>query len=118
MPLSPTPNTDDLIHALTYEQALRLEAEGKLNDTSREVEELSVQLFEQANEMVALSVAPALSSKKRVEMLEKRTPTSAGVWTGWRAPWAGSRRVRELLGQSENRSLDHAVHREGSHRRP
>ncbi|KAK8136900.1 ribosomal protein L32 [Apiospora sp. TS-2023a] len=50
---SPTPSADDLMEALTREQSLRQAAEGRLNETSREVEELSVTLFEQANEMVA-----------------------------------------------------------------
>ena len=36
------------MEALSREQALRMEAEGRLNETSKEVEELSVTLFEQA----------------------------------------------------------------------
>jgi len=58
--------------ALTKEQALRREAEGRLNDTSREVEELSVSLFEQANEMVATERRARAKLEERVEMLERR----------------------------------------------
>ena len=69
---SPTPSTDDLLEALSREQHLRLEAEGKLSDTSREVEELSVQLFEQANEMVASERRARARLEERVEVLERR----------------------------------------------
>lgn len=69
---SPPPSTDDLLEALTREQQLRLAAEGKLNDTSNEVEELSVTLFEQANEMVAHERKMRARLEERVGELEKR----------------------------------------------
>lgn len=69
---SPAPSTDDLLDALTREQQLRLAAEGKLNDTSREVEELSVTLFEQANEMVATERRARARLEERVGELERR----------------------------------------------
>lgn len=72
IPMSPTPSTDELLNALSREQSLRLQAEGKLNDTSREVEELSVSLFEQANEMVATERRARAKLEERVEVLEKR----------------------------------------------
>lgn len=72
IPMSPTLSTDELLNALSREQSLRLQAEGKLNDTSREVEELSVQLFEQANEMVATERRARAKLEERVEVLEKR----------------------------------------------
>jgi len=68
----PGPSTDELLQALTREQALRREAEGRLSDTSREVEELSVSLFEQANEMVATERRARAKLEERVGMLEKR----------------------------------------------
>lgn len=69
---SPPPSTEDLLQALTREQSLRLAAEGKLNETSREVEELSVTLFEQANEMVATERKAKARLEERVGELEKR----------------------------------------------
>lgn len=67
-----TTSTDDLLEALTREQRLRLAAEAKVNDTSREVEELSVSLFEEANEMVATERRERARLEARVGELEKR----------------------------------------------
>ena len=71
-PLSPTPSSDELLEALSREQSLRLAAEGRLSDTSREVEELSATLFEQANEMVASERRARAALEERVETLERR----------------------------------------------
>jgi hypothetical protein len=69
---SPAPSSDDLLEALTREQQLRLAAEGKLNDSSREIEDLSVTLFEQANEMVATERRARARLEERVGELERR----------------------------------------------
>ena len=69
---SPTPSSDELLSALSREQTLRRAAEGRLSDTSREVEELSTQLFEQANEMVASERRARAALQERVETLERR----------------------------------------------
>ncbi|KAH6655286.1 hypothetical protein BKA67DRAFT_657236 [Truncatella angustata] len=69
---SPAPSTDDLMEALSREQNLRIAAEGKLDETSKEVEELSATLFEQANEMVASERKARAKLEERVEVLEKR----------------------------------------------
>ncbi|KAK4680203.1 hypothetical protein QC764_210990 [Podospora pseudoanserina] len=58
--------TGDLLTALGREQARRMEVEKRLNQTSREVEELSVSLFEQANEMVASERRARAELEKRV----------------------------------------------------
>jgi septal ring factor EnvC (AmiA/AmiB activator) len=76
-PLSPTtasaaPNADDLLEALTREKSLRKEAEGRLTDSSREIEELSAALFEQANEMVADERRARAKLEERVGELERR----------------------------------------------
>ncbi|KAK3296890.1 uncharacterized protein B0H64DRAFT_440383 [Chaetomium fimeti] len=62
----------DLLSALSREQALRAEAEGRLSETSREVEELSASLFEQANEMVASERRARARLEQRVGELERR----------------------------------------------
>ncbi|CAK7235330.1 hypothetical protein SBRCBS47491_009256 [Sporothrix bragantina] len=67
-----TPSTKELLDALTREQKLRRQAEGRLQDTSREVEELSVSLFEQANEMVAEERRARARLEQRVAVLEQR----------------------------------------------
>ncbi|ERT02086.1 hypothetical protein HMPREF1624_00383 [Sporothrix schenckii ATCC 58251] len=66
------PSTKELLDALTREQTLRRQAEGRLQDTSREVEELSVSLFEQANEMVAEERRARARLEARVAVLEQR----------------------------------------------
>ncbi|OAA41873.1 ribosomal protein L32 [Beauveria brongniartii RCEF 3172] len=64
--------TEDLLEALTREQGLRQEAEGRLSATSKEMEELSAALFEQANEMVADERRARAKLEERVGELEKR----------------------------------------------
>jgi GDP/GTP exchange factor Sec2p len=71
-PLPPTLAEKDLVAALTREQALRQQAEGKLDDASSELEELSAQLFQQANEMVATERKARAKLEERVAILERR----------------------------------------------
>lgn len=74
-PLSPTTSTattDELLEALNKEQGLRKEAEKRLTTTSKEVEELSAALFEQANEMVADERRARAKLEERVGELERR----------------------------------------------
>ncbi|KAG5983077.1 hypothetical protein E4U54_006287 [Claviceps lovelessii] len=73
LPASPgAASTEDLMEALTREQTLRREAEGRLSATSKEVEELSVSLFEQANQMVADERRARARLEERVGELERR----------------------------------------------
>ena len=62
----------DLQAALAREQDLRQQAEGKLSQMSGEIEDLSVQLFQQANEMVATERKARAKLEERVEVLERR----------------------------------------------
>ncbi|KAH6627007.1 putative exosome 3 [Chaetomium sp. MPI-SDFR-AT-0129] len=72
------PSPADLLRALSREQALRREAEGRLTQTSREVEELSASLFEQANEMVATERRARAALEARVGELERRESEKRG----------------------------------------
>lgn len=72
LPASANLTPSDLLSALSREQALRAEAEGRLHQTSREVEELSASLFEQANEMVASERRARARLEQRVGELERR----------------------------------------------
>lgn len=65
-------DVDELMAALSRERFLRREAEGRLSETSKEVEELSVSLFEQANEMVATERRARAELERRIEVLERR----------------------------------------------
>lgn len=58
--------------ALNREQSLREGAERKLTEASGELEELSTQLFIQANEMVATERKARAKLEQRVAVLERR----------------------------------------------
>ncbi|EDN09256.1 predicted protein [Histoplasma mississippiense (nom. inval.)] len=58
--------------ALTREQTLRKEAESRLTQANSELEELTAQLFSQANEMVAQERKARAKLEERVEVLERR----------------------------------------------
>jgi chromosome segregation ATPase len=68
----PTPSAPELIAALTREQELRKKAEQQLDGASGELEELSAQLFMQANEMVATERKARAKLEERVAVLESR----------------------------------------------
>jgi hypothetical protein len=62
----------ELLTALTREQTLRLAAETAAAKTNDEIEELTGQLFQQANEMVATERKARARLEERVVVLEKR----------------------------------------------
>lgn len=68
----PDKQTRELLRALSREKLLRKEAEGRLTATSKEIEDLSVSLFEQANNMVADERRARAHLEERVGELEKR----------------------------------------------
>ncbi|KAL3417711.1 ribosomal protein L32 [Phlyctema vagabunda] len=72
IPPPSTPREADLAAALNREQVARQAAEGKLNDASGELEDLTAQLFQQANEMVATERKARAKLEERVAMLERR----------------------------------------------
>ncbi|CAG8903605.1 unnamed protein product [Penicillium egyptiacum] len=65
-------HTAELQNALTREQRLREAAESQLSQASTELEELTVQLFSQANEMVAEERKARAKLEERVAVLERR----------------------------------------------
>ncbi|CEJ58232.1 hypothetical protein PMG11_06897 [Penicillium brasilianum] len=65
-------NASELQDALTREQSLRKAAESQLSLASTELEELTVQLFSQANEMVAQERKARAKLEERVAVLERR----------------------------------------------
>ena len=76
-PRTPTPRpsteeTLELQNALNEEQKLRKAAETQLTQASSELEELTVQLFSQANEMVAQERKARARLEERVAVLERR----------------------------------------------
>ncbi|CAI7632451.1 unnamed protein product [Penicillium glandicola] len=65
-------HTAELQDALTREQRLRRAAESQLSQASTELEELTVQLFSQANEMVAEERKARAKLEERIAVLERR----------------------------------------------
>ncbi|KAK6219925.1 ribosomal protein L32 [Colletotrichum tabaci] len=92
-------STEDLREALSREQNLRLAAESRLSTTSQEVEELSVSLFEQANEMVATERRARARLEERVETLEKRDQDKRRRLERLEGAVGRIERVRSLLGE-------------------
>lgn len=101
---SPNPSTDlstdDLLSALSREKELRAAAEGKLDDTSREVEELSATLFEQANEMVATERRARAKLEERVTVLERRDVEKRDRLEKLEGAMGRLERVRSLLNEN------------------
>ncbi|WEW61244.1 hypothetical protein PRK78_006734 [Emydomyces testavorans] len=64
--------TASLQDALQREQKLRKAAESRLTQANSELEELTTQLFSQANEMVAQERKARAKLEERVELLEQR----------------------------------------------
>lgn len=69
---SATPIDIELLNELERERSLRAKAEERAKKVDNEIEELSVQLFSQANEMVAEERRARAKLEERVEMLEKK----------------------------------------------
>ncbi|GES60066.1 hypothetical protein ATEIFO6365_0002039800 [Aspergillus terreus] len=65
-------DTVELQNALSREQNLRRAAESQLSQTATELEELTAQLFSQANEMVAQERKARARLEERVAVLERR----------------------------------------------
>lgn len=71
-PSTATPVDVELLNELERERTLRAKAEERAEKVDSEIEELSVQLFSQANEMVATERKARAKLEERVEMLERK----------------------------------------------
>jgi hypothetical protein len=71
-PSASQPIDTELLSQLENERALRAKAEDRARKVDSEIEELSVQLFSQANEMVASERKARAKLEARVELLEKQ----------------------------------------------
>ncbi|KAL1888657.1 hypothetical protein Cpir12675_006086 [Ceratocystis pirilliformis] len=103
-PPSPPPSStgvNDLMAALNREQNLRAKAEGRLVATSKEVEELSVVLFEQANEMVASERRARAKLEQRVAVLERRDADKKARLQSLEGAMDQIQRVKILLNTEE-----------------
>jgi len=98
--LTPSPSVDfnDLQNQLAKEQAARLEAEKKVEQASGELEDLTAQLFEQANEMVATERRARSKLEERVAVLEQRDKDKGRRLEKIEAALRRIERVKALLG--------------------
>lgn len=69
---SPTAVDVELLNELERERTLRAKAEERAEKVDSEIEELSVQLFSQANEMVAAERKARAKLEERIEILERK----------------------------------------------
>ncbi|KAL6712715.1 hypothetical protein ACLMJK_009737 [Lecanora helva] len=93
------PQPPDLHALLTHERTLRLAAESRAEQTNAEIEELSAQLFSEANEMVAAERKARRRLEERVEVLERRDGEKRGRLEVLEWRLGRIERVRGLLGE-------------------
>ncbi len=91
------PTSADLLTALTREQGLRQAAETRVNQTNDEIEELSTQLFTEANAMVATERKARAKLEERVAVLERRDKEKRGRLEALEGRLGRIERVRALL---------------------
>lgn len=101
-PPSPVPSESaDLLTLLTREKSLRQAAETRVNQTNDEIEELSAQLFTEANEMVAAERKARAKLEQRVLVLERRDGEKRARLEVLEKRLGRIERVRELLKKEE-----------------
>ncbi|MCJ1478879.1 hypothetical protein MMC13_007563 [Lambiella insularis] len=104
--LPSTETETELLTALTREQTLRLAAESAVSQTNEEIEELTGQLFQQANEMVATERKARARLEERVAILEKRDGEKQKRLEALEGRLGRIERVRGLLRERERERED------------
>lgn len=87
----------ELLTMLTREQSLRQAAESRVSQTNEELEELSAQLFTEANEMVATERKARAKLEERVAVLERRDKEKRTRLEVLESRLGRIERVREML---------------------
>ena len=87
----------ELLTMLTREQSLRQAAESRVSQTNEELEELSAQLFTEANEMVATERKARAKLEERVAVLERRDKEKRTRLDVLESRLGRIERVREML---------------------
>lgn len=94
-----------LINELERERELRAKAEARAQKVDSEIEELSVQLFSQANEMVAEERKARAKLEERVELLERRDREKMGRLDRLEKAVSRIDRVKAILKEPDSTSL-------------
>ncbi|KAF1828380.1 hypothetical protein BDW02DRAFT_243152 [Decorospora gaudefroyi] len=100
-PAAAPPIDYTLLNELERERALRAKAEARVQTVDSEIEELSVQLFSQANEMVAEERRARAKLEERVETLERRDREKMGRLDRLEKAVSRVERVKALLGEKD-----------------
>jgi hypothetical protein len=116
LPFSTPPTELDLINALTHEKNLRIAAESAVRETNSELEELTGQLFEQANEMVAAERKARAKLEERVLVLEKRDGDKSKRLSLLESRVQRVERVRALLEKEKGQGDRREAHTEENDR--
>lgn len=95
---NPSVDLGDLQGQLARETAARVEAEKKCEQANGELEDLSAQLFEQANEMVATERRARAKLEERVQVLEQRDKDKSRRLERIESGLRRLERVKALLG--------------------
>ena len=95
------PSTAELEKALSEQKRLRKQAEGRLQQVTNELEELSASLFQQANQMVADERRARSKLEERVALLEKREKEKTARLGQLEVAVGRINRVKGLLIQEE-----------------
>ena len=95
--LSDNRENAELLIMLTREQSLRQAAESRISETNEELEELSAQLFTEANEMVATERKARAKLEERVAVLERRDKEKRTRLEVLESRLGRIERVREML---------------------
>lgn len=100
----PLTSDSDLRSALNHETSLRHAAESRFSKSQEEVEELSTQLFAEANEMVATERKERKRLEDKIETLERRARDKDGRLEVLEGRVRRGERVRGLLAQTQTMS--------------
>ena len=98
----------DLMYELERERALRAKAEDRVRTVDSEIEELSVTLFSQANEMVAEERRARAKLEERIELLEKKDRDKMGRLDRLEKAVSRLDRVKALLSKDDSEGIANA----------
>ncbi|KAF2997149.1 hypothetical protein E8E13_005236 [Curvularia kusanoi] len=107
-PASKSSADPDLLYELERERALRAKAEDRVRTVDSEIEELSVTLFSQANEMVAEERRARAKLEERIELLEKKDKDKMGRLDRLEKAVSRLDRVKALLNKGESEVVANA----------
>ncbi|OAL05281.1 hypothetical protein IQ06DRAFT_210410 [Phaeosphaeriaceae sp. SRC1lsM3a] len=102
---SPTPVDVELLNELERERTLRAKAEERAEKVDSEIEELSVQLFSQANEMVAAERKARAKLEERIEVLERKDKDKMARLDRLEKAVTRIDRVKAMLNQSQTNGV-------------